>query len=313
MITHFDMLDLRLFVQTAETNSVRRGAERLHLSAAAASARIKHLEQSLGTRLLHRTAKGVTLTPPGQAFLHHARLVLQQLENLGLDLQEYTRNIAGHVRIAANPTALAEFLPRVLALFQRAHPDVGIDLREGYSAEIVRAVSGGTAELGIISGHVRSEGLEVIDYADIRLALVVPAGHELAGRKRVAVSETMRYEHVGFHEISPTHSFVDRSVSALHLPLRGRIQAAHLDSLCRLVEANLGIGIVPEPSAHRYAQLMQIKVIALSDPDARFTQRLCARKFSELSGYARQLVELLMEQQPAAPMSLSSRRSRRSA
>ncbi|SDH40274.1 regulatory helix-turn-helix protein, lysR family [Variovorax sp. OV700] len=72
----FDLTDLRLFVATAELGNLTRAAERQHLSLAAASARIKALESQAGLQLLQREARGVRLLPPGEAFLHHARLVL---------------------------------------------------------------------------------------------------------------------------------------------------------------------------------------------------------------------------------------------
>ena len=75
MSLHFDMVDMRLLVSVAESNSVTRGAEACHLSTPAASARIKNLEHGIGTRLFHRTHQGVTLTPSGQAFVLHARQV----------------------------------------------------------------------------------------------------------------------------------------------------------------------------------------------------------------------------------------------
>ena len=77
MAAHFDLPDIRLFVNIAEANSLTRGAERSHMSLPAASIRIKNLEEGLGVKLLYRTSQGVTLTPPGQAFMHHARLVVQ--------------------------------------------------------------------------------------------------------------------------------------------------------------------------------------------------------------------------------------------
>jgi len=108
---HFDLADLRLMVRVAEANSLTRGAEASFLSLPAASTRIKNLEESLGAKLLYRTSQGVTLTPPGQAFVHHARLVLAQLEHLTSDMQEYAKGIKGHLRVFANTTALGEFLP----------------------------------------------------------------------------------------------------------------------------------------------------------------------------------------------------------
>ena len=111
---HFDLVDLRLMVRIAEANSLTKGAEASHISLPAASTRIKNLEEGIGTRLLNRTSQGVTLTPPGQAFVHHARMVLGQIQHLRGDLQEYTRGVKGHLRVFANTTALGEFLPPVL-------------------------------------------------------------------------------------------------------------------------------------------------------------------------------------------------------
>ena len=69
MAMHFDLVDLRLMVHIADANSMTRGAELSFISLPAASTRIKNLEESIGTKLLYRTSQGVTLTPPGQAFV----------------------------------------------------------------------------------------------------------------------------------------------------------------------------------------------------------------------------------------------------
>jgi hypothetical protein len=114
MTVHFDLVDLRLMVRVAEANNLTKGAEASHISLPAASTRIKNLEESIGAKLLNRHSQGVTLTPPGQAFVHRARLVLGQIEHLRGDLQEYASGIKGHLRVYANTTALGEFLPEVL-------------------------------------------------------------------------------------------------------------------------------------------------------------------------------------------------------
>ena len=91
-----DLTDLRLFVRTADECNISRAAEHQHLSLAAASARIKSLEAQSGLSLLYREARGVRLTPPGEAFLFHARGVLRQAEQLRADLQEYGGGLRGH-------------------------------------------------------------------------------------------------------------------------------------------------------------------------------------------------------------------------
>ncbi len=159
MLTHFDFADLRLFICIAQENSLTRGAERVHMSLPAASTRIKNVEELLGVKLLYRASNGVTLTPPGQVLLQHALDVQRQMEHLCSDLQEYAQGVKGHVRLSANTTAITEFLPGVLSRFLATHRHVNVDLRERLSPTIVRAVSDGAADIGIVAGNVRMEGL----------------------------------------------------------------------------------------------------------------------------------------------------------
>ena len=205
MAAHFDLPDIKLFVNIAEANSLTRGAERSHMSLPAASIRIKNLEEGLGAKLLYRTSQGVTLTPPGQAFMHHARLVLQQLADLRGDLAEYVKGAKGHVRIFANTTAMAEFLPAVLPKFLASHPDVNIDLKERLSNDIVRAVSEGKVDIGIVAGNVRTEGLEILPYVEDRLVLVTSNSHALAERDEIEFVEALGHDFVGMVEASAIH------------------------------------------------------------------------------------------------------------
>ena len=150
----FDLTDLRLFVRAADEGALTRAALRQHLSLAAASARIKALEEQAGVALFHREARGVRLTPAGDAFLHHARGVLRQAEQLRAELQEYGGGLRGHLRVYANTTAVMDFLPELLPAFMAAHPTINIDLQEKPNGDIARGVREGRADLGIVAGDV---------------------------------------------------------------------------------------------------------------------------------------------------------------
>lgn len=291
--THFDLVDLRLMVRIAEANSLTGGAEASHISLPAASTRIKNLEQSIGTKLLYRTVQGVTLTLAGQTFLHHARAVLGQIERLTGDLQEYSRGVKGHVRVFANTTALCEYLPPVLRSYLLSHPDVNIDLRERLSHDIVRAVSEGQTDIGIVAGQVRTESLEVIPYRRDRLVLVVPSKHVLAREQSLSFAETLCFDHVGLHEASAIHAFLRQASDELHLTLRLRIQVGNFEAACRMIEANVGIAILPESAARRYAQTMEIDIVPLSDAWAIRAMQICVRNIDRLPAFARDLVDLL--------------------
>lgn len=292
---HFDLTDLRLLVRVAESNSLTRGAEHSHMSLPAASTRIKNLEESVGTKLLYRTSQGVTLTPPGQAFVHHARLVLAQIEQLRGDMQEYAKGIKGHLRVAASTTALSEFLPPVLRAYLQGHPDVNVDLRERLSHDIVRAVSEGRIDIGVVSGPVRTEALQAIEYRLDNLMLVVSREHPLAAERSVPFVRTLDFDHVGLHEASAIHAFLRQVCDGLHRTLRMRIEVGNFETACRMIEANVGVGIVPGSAARRHAQSMAIAIVPLADDWAPRQQYICVRQLDALPAFARDLVDLLVE------------------
>ena len=112
---HYDLTDLRLFVAIAELRNLTRGAERVHLAPSSASHRIRLLEESIGTPLLIREARGVKLTRAGEALLRHARQVFAQLEQMHADLSPFAKGVKGHVNLWANTHATHTFLPDDLA------------------------------------------------------------------------------------------------------------------------------------------------------------------------------------------------------
>lgn len=294
MAMHFDLIDMRLFVHIAEANSLTRGAERSHLSLPAASLRIKNFEDSMGIKLLYRTSQGVTLTPPGQAFLHHARLVLQQLEHLHGDLQEYAQGVKGHLRIAANTTAISVFLPSVLQTYLATHPDVNVDLRERLSHDVVRAVSEGTTDIGIVAGDVRTEGLEVLPYRKDRLVLATALTHPLAQKKTVHFGETLDADYIGLLEASAIHAFLTRYANRQNKTLKLRIQVGNFEAQCRMIAAGIGIGVLPESAARQHAQSLAIRIIPLADDWAVRDLQICVRSLPFLPSFAKDLITLLI-------------------
>jgi len=305
------MTDFRLFIQIAESNSLRKGADLACLSAPAASARIANLEARTGTKLLVRSSKGVTLTAAGQAFLHHAKLIQGQVGTLKGDLEAYANSIKGHLRIAANPMAIMEFLPKLLQGYIATHPDVHLDLRELFSSEVVRWVTAGNSDIGIVLGNVRTEALEVLSYWDTRLFLITALDHPLAGLAKVSFAEALQYEFVDYPEGSPVYRPIHQAADALGARVRTRVRAVSHEALCRLVEAGIGIGVGPEPSVRRAAKSMAIAVIPIDDENANLTQSLCARRFKALPSFARDFVTLLMDDWPETSSSRDSQDSRR--
>ncbi|WP_050469332.1 LysR family transcriptional regulator [Herbaspirillum chlorophenolicum] len=292
----FDLTDLRLFILIAELNSLTRSAERMNLSLAATSNRIKELETRFGTRLLYRESKGVQLTPAGQTLLHHAQLFMQQVEHLKSDMQQYNNGIKGYIRIFANTTAVTEFMPEILGKFLALYPQVNVALEERLNHDIMRGIQEGTADIGIVAGPVQGDGLEILNFSTDRLVLATALEHPLAGAGAIPFVETLEYEHVGLHEGSTLHHFLNKIVSENGQRLKLRIQVRSFEAMCRMIETNVGIGIVPLSAAQRHQQTMQLAIVELSDPWSVRERSMVFQDIDTLSPHARNLVDFISEQ-----------------
>lgn len=290
----FDLTDLRLYVQTAEALNLTRAAAAQHLSLAAASARIKALEAHAGLPLFYREARGVRLTPAGEAFLHHARGVLRQTEQLRLDLQEYTGGLRGHLRVLANTTAVTDFMPEILPPFLAANPRINVDLQEKPNAEIARGVLDGRADLGIVAGQIDTLGLQAIHFSTDRLVLATARGHRFARRKSIAFADTLDEDAVGMQHGSTIQAFLAQVTERLGKPLRLRIQLASFDAMCRMIGAGVGIGVVPVSAARRNQQAMKLALIELTDAWAVRERYVLVRDQAALPPYAQALVDTLV-------------------
>ena len=290
---HFNFVDIRLLVHIAETGSLTKGANLSNLSLPSASKRVKNFEEDVGLKLLYRTSHGITLTPVGQVFLRHARMVIQQLEALRGDLEQYQAGIKGDVRIYANATTISESLAAVLPAFIVKHPGINIELEECWTAEILRATIEGKIDIGIVAGYVPTEGLEALPYREERLVLVTSVDHELAGMGEVAFDKTLKYDHVSLQKESAMHGFLAEAASQLDQALNTRMHLGNCDAVCRMVEAKAGVAIVPYAAASRHVKTMAIRLIPLSDKWAFRQLHIVVRSMDLITSSASDLIDLL--------------------
>ena len=293
----FDLVDLQLFVHVIEEGSLTAGAARSHLALASASARVRGMEDALGMPLLLRGRRGVTATPAGQTLLHHARLVLQQMEKLRGDLGEFARGLKGQLRLLCNTSALSEFLPEALATFLDRHPNLTIDLEERLSYDIVRGVSEGLADMGIVSDSVDLRGLQTFLFRPDRLVAIAAADgvHQRAIGNADAVdfASLLGHDFIGLADDSALQQYLGLHAARLGRPLKMRVRLRSFDAVCRMVASGVGVAVVPQAAARRCQQTMALRCMSLLDPWSVRNLTICVRQFSELPLYARQLIEHL--------------------
>jgi len=294
----FDLTDLKLFLNVVEAGSITAGAERMHLAVAAASTRIRNMETELGTALLNRERQGVQPTPAGRTLVHHARLLLQQAERMRGELSVYAGGLKGHIRLHTNTNALMEFLPVPLSNFLAAHPQVNIDLEERLSDEIVAAIFDGRADVGIVSGAEDVTGLEVFPFREDRFVLVTATAHPLAAVEQIAFADVLDYDFVGLDRASSLQRFLSEKAERMGRRLKLRVQLRSFDAVCRLVECNVGVGIVPETTVARIGKTLSLHRVDLTDDWALRKLTICVRRYDELPLYAQEFVRDLQKRPP---------------
>lgn len=289
----FDLTDLRLFCDVVDEGSITAGAEKSALALAAASTRIRNMEASLGAALLTRSRQGVTPTAAGRMLLKHARNMLSQAARMREDLSAFAGGLSGEVKLLANTNALTEFLPEALSSFLAAHPHMSVDLEERLSDEIVGLIAEGVGDVGIVAGTVDVGALQTYPFRSDRFVVVAAPGHPLATRDRVSFAEVLEYDVVGLERSSSLQRFLVSKAAREGRPLKARVQLRSFDAVCRLVEAGVGVGVVPQTTAGRAARTMSLAVIDLADDWALRELTIVVRAEADLRPYARELVESL--------------------
>jgi DNA-binding transcriptional LysR family regulator len=291
----FDLVDLQLFIAVTEARSITGGAVRANLALASASARIKGLEEALGTALLKRGRRGVEPTAAGESLLDHARIIIHNVEAMQGDLAAYASGAKVSVHLLANTSGLSEHLPKALAGFLRDHPDINVDVEERESTDIAAAIATGSADLGFAAEHALPDNVERFLFSEDRLMLVAPRRGEFAGRRQIDFQEVTACDFVGLTSSTALQLHIAKHAARLGARLRFRARLRDFDAICRMVAADVGIAVVPEAAAKRCAQSMPIVMIRIRDPWANRRLAICARSFKSMPRAAKQLVEYLRE------------------
>jgi molybdate transport repressor ModE-like protein len=297
----FDLIDLKLFVHIAESGSITAGAKLAHLSLPSASARIHGMEEGLNLALLERGRRGAEPTEAGRALLHHARAIARQLDDMRADLAQFGSGLKRQVRLLCNTSAMTEFLPEALAGFLAAHPQLSIDLEERLSRDIVRAVTDGAADIGIVTDAVDSAALQTLPFRDDPLVLVMARKHPLAqrigklrGKRRgVLFADALDQDFIGLAGDSALQEYAAEQALRLGRKMHCKIRLRSFEAVCRMVASGAGVAILPETAARRSADLEALRVVALNDDWADRKLLICLRDHAALPIHVRELVAVL--------------------
>jgi flavin reductase (DIM6/NTAB) family NADH-FMN oxidoreductase RutF len=204
-----------------------------------------------------------------------------------------TQSLTGHVRIASNLSTLTQFLPADLESFLKKHPLIDVHLEEKVSTAVVDAVEENACDIGLIVEGPKTGALQVIPYRSDRLVLAVPESHALAGKGAVKFVDTLDFDYVGLHTGSQINLQIQRVAAEFDKAWRCRMQVHTYDALAAMVQAGLGIGMLPQKMAQLYAKALNIRVVELDEPWAHRRHAILIRSYDALQAAGKRLIDHL--------------------
>ncbi|MCP2324507.1 DNA-binding transcriptional LysR family regulator [Hamadaea flava] len=238
---------LEVFRTVARLKSITAAAQSLRYTQSAVSRQIAALEAELGVRVFDRLPRGVELTAEGREFQPYAEAVLDRLAAARRGLDDLRGLGSGRLRVGAFPTAVAALVPRALAGFRTAYPNVRLSLVEGLTPRLLDRLAAGDADVAVVStspvDEFETERFELHHLLDERLLVAVPRDHRLARRRTVRLAELAE------------DAFIAGSATAENTLLRASlpsgfepridIVAAEWTGKFGCVAAGLGVALVP--------------------------------------------------------------------
>jgi DNA-binding transcriptional LysR family regulator len=239
-----ELYSLRVFLTVANEKSFSRAAEKLLRTQPAVSLSIQRLEQSLGEKLIDRSAKELLLTDAGRIVLEYAR----RFDNLQGDLEnalaELRDKSAGRLIIGANESSTLYLLSHI-ENFRRRYPRIKVQVRRSLSSQIPAELVDGGLELGILTYDPEDERLvSSVIYTD-HLSFVVSPRHRLAKRPEVSLTELGAETFIAHNVVSPYRATVIREFQRHKTPLNMDLEMPTIEAIRKMVERNEGVAFLP--------------------------------------------------------------------
>lgn len=299
---NIDPKTLKLFISVVKHGTISAAANSEHIATAAVSRRISDLENQLGTQLLSRSNRGIEVTAAGHTLYDLSLRLLNDINDIGAQMQSYALGIKGHVRVFVNISTITQFMASDLRIFLDRNPHVQIHLEEHVSSVIIKAIRENSADIGVVTGECTEDDVELIPYRNDELVMVVPKSHPLTKKKLLTFKDTIEYDFVGLPIGSQINKELIRAASDINKPWRCRFKVPSYDTLCLMVEAELGIGVLPRLIANKYASVFDLSILELNETWTHRKLFICIRSYDALTASAKELVDCMVN----SPVSLSN-------
>jgi LysR family transcriptional regulator, carnitine catabolism transcriptional activator len=285
--------DLEAFLSLADLQNFTRAAARAHLSPSAFSTRIASLEAALGSRLFDRTTRSVELTQAGALFLESARRLHNDFTEVLTDFRDHANRRKGRVSIAALPSTAAAWLPHVFSQFHAENPGIELTLHDVRADACIALVRAGTVDFAIASRPAEGEDMEAHRLSEDRFCLVCSDSHPLAHQTSVKVKDLAAHRFIHLSRDSSVRQHLERAFDPM--PMNTVLQLDHLATVAGMVQAGLGITVVPELTLFQFTRpglvIRPLKIPGLSRSIYIVRRRGKSLSFAAVALYDRLMAE----------------------
>lgn len=283
----------RIFYYAAKCGNLSQAARLLVNNQPNLTRSIKNLEAALGCPLFSRTNRGMKLTPEGERLYRHVKIAVEQLEAGEAELMQSRSLQAGTVFLATSEGALRCLLIPVLAAFRARYPGVRLRISNYSTPQAIAALRETTADFAVVTTPVPyAASFQQTDIRTIHeVAVCAPVFQELLNHK-VTLEELRAYPLITLGADTQSHALYSGFFTANGLPFQPDIEAFTADQILPMVEAGLGVGIVPRAFIRPSDDVRVIDLVTPLPP-----RRVCLvkRKDQPLSVAAGELEKMIID------------------
>jgi DNA-binding transcriptional LysR family regulator len=255
---------LWVFYQVAKHKSFSQAAEALFLSQPSVSNQVKLLEETCGLKLFDRSGRSVELTNPGEILLTYAERIFSLVKEADSVIEEIKTLKAGGIRISASNTLGAYYLPDVLDLFRKKHPQIEIRMNVGYTQTVVEDILAFRSDLGLLGRGVDHPNIVAIPLWEEELVLIVPPGHPFTQRREVALAELQDQPFIMSEKGSGVREITEKILAGAKTSVRVVMELGENEAIKRAVASGLGITLISATVVHRELETGQLRSVRLT-------------------------------------------------
>jgi DNA-binding transcriptional LysR family regulator len=271
MTLPFTLQQLRILKAIASEKSFTRAADILFVSQPSLSKQIKALENRLNISLINRENNTVSLTEAGKLFLDYAERILALCEESCRALNDLKTGDRGNLTVGASQTIGTYLMPRVLALFAQNYPQMNIKVQVDSTRIIAKNVMDKEIDIAVVGGNVPEElqkNLEIEDFVNDELILIIPKSHPFALRKKINKEDLYHLNFITLNSNSTIRKLIDNILIQNNIRTKQFhiiMQLNSIEAIKTAVSLGLGAAFISSSAIEKEIELETIEIVTIEN------------------------------------------------